>query len=197
MSVLKDRLFRKPPQPPPYVLEDTTKTHPRRIFKLFGIEWMAYPTAWIAPIWMLATGILVSFLTRVGDSVGERLFAGLVYGLLIGASIVMHYLCGALAGSLVNSPMRFTLFTATLAYCRYDDSREYPSRVHLVRSLGQPAAHVLLGVPALGFYLAGYHSHFLLFLAIANFVFLVVAMAPLPTMHGGVVLKHLRGWKRG
>jgi Zn-dependent protease len=197
MSGPRNRFFREPPQPPPYVLEDLTATHPRRLFSLFGIEWMAYPTAWIAPIWMAAAGILISIVIESGKTVGEQLLTGLAFGLLIAASIIAHYLGGAIAAKLVNAPMRFIFFTATLAYCRNDESREYPSRVHLLRTLGQPATHLLVGGTALGFYLGGQPGTFLLFLAILNFVFFVISMTPLPTMHGGVVLKHLRAWKRG
>jgi hypothetical protein len=79
----------------------------------------------------------------------------------------------------------------SLAYNQYDRSREYPSRVHLIRSLTE---HLLLGVCMLALYRAGYDARPVLFLAILNLFFFVVAMAPLPTMHGGVVLRH--AWKR-
>jgi Zn-dependent protease len=41
-------------------------------------------------------------------------------------------------------------------------------------------------------YVAGLDSHFVLFLAVLNLAFFAIAMAPLPTMHGGVVLKHVK-----
>ena len=93
--------------------------------------------------------------------------------------------------------MRRVVFTATLAYNVYDESREYPSRVHLIRSLGEPAANLILGAVMLGLYLAGNHGHIVLFLAVLNLAFFVIALAPFPTMHGGVVLKHLKAEKPG
>jgi hypothetical protein len=146
---------------------------------------------------MVAIGILISFLVAPDSTVGSRLATGLVFAALIASSILLHYLGGALAGLLVRAPMRFVYFTATLAYCRYENARTYPSRVHLIRSLSQPAVHVILCLGASALYASGNASPFVLFLAILNAVFFVVAMSPLPTMHGGVLLKHLRNWTRG
>ena len=78
-----------------------------------------------------------------------------------------------------------------------NESRDYPSRVHLIRGLGEPASNLILGAVMLGLYVAGNHSHFVLFLAVLNLAFFIVAMAPFPTMHGGVVLTNLREWRRG
>jgi hypothetical protein len=128
--------------------------------------------------------------------VGERLLLGLAYGALIFVSILVHYLGGAIAGWVVDAPMRQVVFTATLAYNVYDESPEYPRRVHVIRGLGEPAANLILGVVMLGLYLAGNHNHFVLFLAVLNLGFFLVAMAPFPTMHGGVLLKNLRAWRR-
>ena len=110
-------------------------------------------------------------------------------------SILVHYLGGAVAGRLVRAPMRQVVFTATLAYNVYDESREYPSRVRLIRGLGEPAANLVLGVVMLGLHLAGINTHFVFFLAVLNLGFFIIAMAPFPTMHGGVLLKHLKAWR--
>jgi hypothetical protein len=34
------------------------------------------------------------------------------------------------------------------------------------------------------------------FLAVLNLAFFIIAMAPFPTMHGGVLLKNLKAWKQ-
>jgi hypothetical protein len=162
---------------------------------LFGIEWMATPTAWISLVWITAVGIVLAVTTESG-STGQRIVAGLAYAVLIEASILWHQLGGAFAGKLVGAPMRRVTLTATLAYNEYDESREYPSRVHLIRGLSEPLANLILGAVMLVVYVSGYHSHVVLFLAALNLAFFVIAMAPLPTMHGGVVLKHLRAWTR-
>lgn len=197
MSRLRDYILTEPPHAPPYVIENMAVKRPLRLVTLFGINWMAAATAWVAPVWMAAVGILISFVAQVGAGVGERLLIGLAYGLLTGASIIIHQLGGAIAGKLVRAPMRFVIFTATLSYNGYDESREYPSRVHVIRGLGEPAANLLLGAIMLVLYIAGLDSHFVLFLAILNLAFFAAAMAPLPTMHGGVVLKHLKAWRKG
>ena len=67
----------------------------------------------------------------------------------------------------------------------------------MIRGLGEPTASLLLGAIMLGLYLAGNHSHLVLFLAVLNLGFFLIAMAPFPTLHGEVLLKHLKGWRRG
>jgi hypothetical protein len=173
------------------------RVRPRRLVRAFGIDWMASPSAWVAPVWMVAVGIVIGLVADSHAAAGRRLLLGLAYGALILASILVHYLGGAVAGRLVNAPMRQVVFTATLAYNAYDESREYPSRVHVIRGLGEPAANLVLGAVMLGLYLAGTHSHLVLFLAVLNLAFFVIAMAPFPTMHGGVLLKNLKAWRRG
>jgi hypothetical protein len=169
---------------------------PRRLLKFLGIDWMATSTAWVAPIWMFALGVVIGFVAESHANAGKRLLFGLAYGALLFASILVHYLGGAVAGRVVDAPMRRVVFTATLAYNNYDESREFPSRIHLIRGLSEPAANLILGGVMLSLYLAGNHSHFVLFLAILNLAFFIIAMAPFPTMHGGVLLKHLEMWRR-
>jgi hypothetical protein len=195
MSRLRDFFFSEPPHAPPYVFENTTGARPRRLGRLFGVEWLATPTAWVSLVWITAVGVAVGVITGSG-STGQRVATGLVYAVLIEGSIVWHQLGGVIGGKLVGAPMRRVTFTATLAYNEYDESREYPSRVHLIRGLAEPVANLILGAVMLGVYWAGYHGDVVVFLAVLNLAFFVIAMAPLPTMHGGVVLKHLKAWKR-
>jgi hypothetical protein len=194
---LKEWLFNQPPHSPPYVVEDMESVQPRRLVRTFGIDWMASPRAWVAPVWMVALGIVIALAVESHTGAGTRILLGLAYGALILASILVHYVGGAVAGRLVDAPMRQVVFTATLAYNVYDESREYPSRVHLIRGLGEPAANLILGAIMLGLYTAGNHNHFVLFLAVLNLGFFIIAMAPFPTMHGGVLLHNLKAWRRG
>jgi Zn-dependent protease len=196
MSSVHAWLFRQPPDPPPYVVENTARTPPRRLATVFGIDWMATSMAWIAPLWMAVAGVVVASLMEAGANGVHRLVFGILYAALILVSIVLHQLGGAAAGALAGSPMRKVVFTATLAYNQYDRSRDYPGRVHLIRSLAEPVTNLLLGACMLALYRAGYDARPVLFLAILNLFFFVVAMAPLPTMHGGVVLRHA-GKRRG
>jgi hypothetical protein len=172
-------------------------TRQHRLLSILGIDWMATSAAVAAPFWIAAIGIAISFVAPVGSGAGERLLIGLVYGLFIEASIIVHQLGGAIAGALVGAPMRSVIFTATLPYNVYDDSREFPGSVHIIRGLGEPLANFLVGAIMLILYVAGLDSHFVLFLAALNLAFFVIAMTPLPTMHGGVVLKHMRGRAQG
>jgi hypothetical protein len=192
---LSEWFFRQPAHTPPYVLEDMDRVQPRRLLRTLGIDWMASPSAWAAPVWMAAVGIVIGLIAESHAAPGKRLLLGLAYALIL-ASILVHYLGGAVAGRLVHAPMRQVVFTATLAYNEYDESREYSSRVHLIRGLGEPAANLIFGAVTLGLYLAGNHSHFVFFLAVLNLAFFVIAMSPFPTMHGVVLLKNLNAWRR-
>jgi hypothetical protein len=174
------------------VIENMPDIRPHRLFSIFGINWKATSTAIAAPLWIAALGVVISFAAQVGSGAVEILLIGLAYGLLIAASIIVHQLGGAIAGTLVGAPMRCVIFTATLPYNVYDESREFSDRVHVIRGLGEPAANLLLGAVMLILYIAGVDSHFVLFLAILDLAFFAIAMTPLPTMHGGVVLKHLK-----
>jgi len=193
MSWIADHITAQPPHTPPYVLENMTNVRPLRLGSVLGIDWMASRTAWIAPLWIAAFGVAVSLIAQVGSGTGQRLIVGLVYAVLTAASILIHQLGGALAGKLVGAPMRSVTFTATLAYNGYDESRDYSRAVHILRGLGEPAANLLLGALMLVLYISGFDSHFVLFLAVLNLAFFAIALAPLPTMHGGVILKHLKG----
>jgi hypothetical protein len=172
------------------------RVQPRRLFHAFGIDWSASSRAWVSLVWMIAVGIVIALIADSHAAAGKRLLLGLVYGALILASVLAHYLGGAVAGRIVHAPMRKVVFTATLAYNVYDESRQYPSRVHVIRGLGEPAANLILGAAMLGLYLAGNRSHLVFFLAVLNLAFFIIAMAPFPTMHGGVLLKNLEAWKR-
>jgi hypothetical protein len=194
MSRLRDFIFSEPPHAPPYVFENTTRARPRRLGRLFGVEWLATPTAWVSLVWITVVGVAIGVIIGSG-SAGQRVATGLVYAVLIEGSIVWHQLGGVIGGKLVGAPMRRVTFTATLAYNEYDESQEYPSRVHLIRGLAEPVANLILGAVMLGLYWAGYQSDVVVFLAVLNLAFFVIAMAPLPTMHGGVVLKHLKAWR--
>ena len=193
MTWLANRILSEPPHAPPYVLESMPDSHPRHIATFLGIDWMATPTAIAAPFWIVAVGIAISFAFQVGSGASERLLIGVAYGGLMAASIIVHQLGGAIAGASIGAPMRSVIFTATLPYNAYDESREYSDAVHIIRGLGEPVANLALGAIMLVLYLAGLDSHFVLFLAVLNLAFFVIAMMPPPTMHGGVTLKHLRG----
>lgn len=196
MTWLADRILSEPPHAPPYLLESMPDTHPHHMARFLGIEWMATLTAAVAPFWIVAVGIAISFAFQAGSGTSERVLIGVVYGGLMAASIIIHQLGGAIAGAAVGAPMRSVIFTATLPYNVYDESPEYSDAVHIMRGLGEPVANLVVGAIMLVLYLAGLDSHFVLFLAVLNLAFFAIAMMPLPTMHGGVMLKHLRTQSR-
>jgi hypothetical protein len=71
MPRLKEWFCTKPPHTPPYVLEDMETVRPRRLLSTFGIDWMANPSAWVAPLWMLAVGIVIGLVADSHASAGN------------------------------------------------------------------------------------------------------------------------------
>jgi Zn-dependent protease len=189
---LKDYLFRKPPLPPPYVLDPLAHLRPRRVVRLLGVDWMVSGTAWLAPIWIGGLGIAVSVVAHIGSGTSAALLIGLAFSLLIFGSMIVHQLGGIVAGRLVKAPMLEVVFTGTLAYDIYRESEDYSDVVHVVRGLGGPAANLSLGLIMLAIYFGGFDSPFVLFVGILNVLFCLAAMTPIPTLDGGIVLEHLR-----
>jgi hypothetical protein len=92
-------------------MENMDKARRHRLGTVFDIELMAASTAVVALVWIAAVGVVVSFVAQVGSGAGERLLIGLAYGLLMGASIIIHQLGGAVAGGLLGAPMRSVIVT--------------------------------------------------------------------------------------
>jgi Zn-dependent protease len=185
-------ILREPPAPPPYVPDRLATLRPRRIVRLLNVDWMVSGTAWFAPVWIAGVGIAISLVAHLGDNTGEGLLVGLLFGLLIAGSMVVHQLGGILAGRFAKAPMLQVVFTGTLAYDLYQESEDYTNRVHILRALGGPVANVALGLIMLAIYFSGFHSPLVLFAGVLNVLFCFAAMMPIPTMDGGIILKHLR-----
>ena len=124
-----------------------------------------------------------------------RLFLGLGYAVLIAASIVLHTIGHLLFGHWVGYPMQGNLLTATLPVNLYDGHR-YPSRIHVIRSLGGPAMNLLVALVAIGLNRLAGVNQFLTFLAGVNLLFVLAALMPIPTMDGGVLVRELRNWRK-
>lgn len=195
-----DHVRRQPPGPPPYVLESYSQEfdqegRTRSLFSVFGFECRGTATWWVQPVWIVGVGLVAGLASDRSSTWYGRLATGLAYAAVIAVSIAWHQLGTYAVGKLVGAPFKAVVLTATLGYQIYEEP-EQPSRVHLLRALAGPASNLVLAVLALLALLVWPHSSVLWFAAVLNLVFTAVAMAPIPTMDGGVVVRELRAWRR-
>jgi len=174
---------------PLFVREDLASTPRRKLFTLLGVRWEATPRAWQHLVGLLVVGITAAILIRPVDGLVLQIGVGLLYGLIIEASYALHNVGHTLSGRLAGSPMQANLITATRMVNLYDESREQPRRVHLLRALGGPLINILAGLLiALVWWIAG-PNHWLEFAAAANLVYGVGALAPIRSLDGGVIFE--------
>ncbi len=177
-----------------YVIESLQEAPRRKLFTLLGVEYQATPLAWISLVYPAVIGIIVSFIALSERDVITRILTGIAFGLCINLVYFIHGLGHILSGRLVSAPMQANLITATVFVNQYTDTVEYPSWVHIGRTLGGPIANAIAGVVALVVYNAGLQSPVLGFFAIANLLF-TTTILPLPAMDGIVIVRELRDWK--
>jgi Zn-dependent protease len=194
MRDLLEWVMVEPPGVPPYVPPGEAAGERRRVLTLLGVDWFVTPRARYAPAWMLVVGLLAGFLASDGH-VLEWLVTGVAYGVAIGVGVVWHQVGQVVAGQVTGRPLDGVVFTATLPFQLYSPEEEQPSKVHLVRALGGPAANLALGWVMLILYMLGARHGFVGFLALVNMLYALAAMIPLPTLDGGVVLRELRDWR--
>jgi hypothetical protein len=200
MRRIWDHIRRQPPGPPPYVLEGYSQRfeqerRTRRFFSACGFEWRGTPTWWVQPVWIVGVGLVAGLALDRTASWDEKLATGAACAAVIAVSIAWHQLGTFAVGKLAGAPFKAVVLTATLAYQIYEEPPQ-PSNVHLLRALAGPASNLVLGVLALLALIAWPHSSVLRFAAALNLLFTAVAMAPIPTMDGGVVVRELRAWTR-
>jgi hypothetical protein len=176
-----------------FVFENTDTPRLNKLFTLLDVDVMAAPRAWLGVVLALIIGVVVSLIGAPVDGVGAQILVGIVYGLLIYAATFVHGLGHIISSRMVNGPMQYLILTTTLPITRYDDADEsaIPSRVHIGRSLGGPAANALLSIAGLVLYVL-VNSPFFLFIGIQNAVFTIMVLLPIPTLDGSVIWRELR-----
>jgi Zn-dependent protease len=181
-----------------FVLENTDPPRLNKLFTLLDVDVLAAPRARLGVVLMLIIGVAISLITAPVDDLVAQILVGLVFGLMIYASTFVHDVGHIISSRMVHAPMRYLILTTTIPITRYDDADEatIPSRVHVGRSLGGPAANLVLSVAGFVLYALVAHSPFFLFLGFQNAVFFVVVLSPIPTLDGAVILREMRHWKR-
>jgi len=178
-----------------YVIEDIHNLPGKKLFNLFGVEWEGTPYWWICPIWILAVGTTIAYYTQNNKGGADFAGNGLMYAGIIALSITLHSIGHLTFGKFVGHPMTGNLVTATLPVNLYDGKR-YPSRVHVIRSLGGPCINLISGLALLAIDRLIGHNQFIQFAAYVNLMFFIVSLAPIPTMDGGVLVRELRNWRK-
>jgi len=178
-----------------YVIENFEHLPQKKIGRFLGIDWFRTPYWWISPIWIIIVGFIIAHF-RLNEPISKQLvFDGIIYAFLIGISILLHSIGHLIAGKLVKHPMKGNLLTATLPVNRYDGIK-YPSRVHLIRSMGGPLLNLFVGFILFIIDANIFKNHFISFMAYVNLLFFITAMMPIPTLDGGVLVRELRNWRK-
>ncbi len=177
-----------------FAIESLKETPRRKLFTLLGVEYQATPLAWFSLVYPAVIGLIVSFLVLPQADLLTRILTGIAFGLCINLMYFIHGFGHILSGRLVGAPMQANLITATVYVNHYEDTVEYPSWVHIGRTLGGPIANAIAGIVALLVYNAGLQSPVILFFAIANLLF-TLTILPLPSADGEVIVRELRDWK--
>ena len=180
-----------------FVFENTDTPRLNKLFTLLDVDVMAAPRAWLGVVLALIIGVVVSLIANLVGGLGAQVLVGFVFGLMIYAAFFVHGLGHIISSRVVNAPMQFLILTTTVPITRYDDADEasIPSRVHVGRSLGGPAANLVLAVVGFVLYALVAHSPFFLFLGMQNTVFVVMLLLPIPTLDGAVIWREVRHWR--
>jgi hypothetical protein len=128
--------------------------------------------------------------------VAEYLRTGLVYGLVLFVSNILHTVGHIVAGKIVGAPGAGVRATALVNInthrCKAGVCTKW---THIGRSLGGPVVNFLIAASALS--LTSQHgAAWLSFLGKANLVVGIWALLPIPTLDGWVVWGELLGFRR-
>jgi Zn-dependent protease len=180
---------------PLLVFEDIHTTPRRKLFMLFGVQWMATPYAWLSlPFWCLL-GTLTALVGERGTSTEEDLLIGLGYGVLLAVANAIHSLGHVFTSKLVGAPMDAVLITATRNInLHLRDQSGYSKGIHIGRSLGGPLLNIAAGLISFGIAKladGGWLEVFALF----NVVIGIFTLIPLPSLDGWVIWGELLGFR--
>lgn len=178
-----------------FVNEDIESSSNQKIFTLLGVDYLATPRAWISFPTILFVGIAVAIIFAPTEQLFSRIIVGILYGLLILLEGKVHDIGHILSSRMVNAPVKTIIMTSSFNIMGYDDDEEYPSHVHVGRSLGGPVANILVGSLSLIIYSYVVKSHYLLFFGDFNLIVAFLALLPIPSVDGSVILRELRDWK--
>lgn len=171
------------------LIEDVETAPRRELFRVFGVPFTATPSAWMSLIPMIVGGIIIAFIFLSDKGILAQLFFGIIYGLLIKVTYILHDIGHIIGGKSVGSPMDENLITNTRQVNIYRGIQDFPKQVHLSRALGGPLLNIFVGLFAFAFVLDG---HVMTFFAIINLIFGFASFLPIPSIDGEVIWRELR-----
>jgi hypothetical protein len=178
---------------PLLIFEDLGTTPRRRLFTLFGVQWLATPYAWFSPPFFCTLGIAAAFIAYADRLPASQLLAGVAYGLMLYACNTIHSLGHILGGTLLGAPMNALLLTATRDVNVYLGPRaEAPLRIRMGRAASGPLLNLLTGVVMV---VAGraLHAGWLTLFGCFNLGVGLWTLCPIPTLDGWVIWRGLLG----
>jgi len=176
---------------PLLVIEDIRPAKRIDLFTVGGVRIQATHYAWISlPAWMLL-GLLMALFSENGILSFEALQIGLLYGLCLYLSNVIHSLGHIVAGKIIRSPMNILLLTSTRDVTEYAEGQaSSPNHKRLLRSLGGPVFNIAAGLAGLAAMVL-FGSQPAKIFALVNFGVGLWTLCPVPSMDGWVIWKAL------
>lgn len=178
---------------PLLVYENPRSVRRKWLGRWLGVPVYATPKAllnvlFIAPLMFVLTFVL-SPRSRLLQRVG---LAALLTAVFEGIA-TLHSIGHLVAGKIAGSPADDVVITATRQLTLYSgDQSDLPREVHLTRALGGPVANLLGGVAGLVLMPLLGNSPILLGWTLLNFVFGFGSLAPIESLDGGSIARHLR-----
>ena len=177
------------------VIEDIDQVRRIPIGRFWGIRLTVTPIAWLGPIIFFGLGFGVTLLTRPELSLAERVSTNVLSALAVELGILAHAFGHILSGKLIGSAMDELLMATTRDInLYYGDQSGYPSRVHIVRSLGGPVFNLVLLVVLAALYptMTGSPARELVgYLVSVNTVLGVGSFLPIPSVDGEVIWREV------
>jgi hypothetical protein len=172
---------------PILVFEDIRSANQTQLLTLGGVKVKATRYAWLSlPNW-IAFGLLIALLGSKGESPSAIIWTGILYGVCLSLTNVIHSLGHIVAGRLAHSPMDVLLLTATRDVTFYlQDHTSCPKGARLLRSFGGPLFNLLAGAAGLGLMMFFKAAWLQIFVAV-NLGVAVWTLCPVPTMDGWVI----------
>jgi Zn-dependent protease len=180
----------------PFLVFEDIQTAPRRkLFTLFGTEWMATPYAWLSlPFWSLL-GIFTALFGEHAKAIEWRLIIGVGYGVLLFLTNALHSLGHSLAGKLLGAPLDGILLTATRnVNVHRQDQFRFSKDLRIGRALGGPLMNILTGLICLGI-LSLVGSEWLAVFGYFNLAIGIFLFFPVPSLDGWVIWGELFGFR--
>lgn len=191
------------------VFEDIWETPRRKVFRFLGVDWLATPYAWISIPLIIPGSIPLAFalyllpdlagqvFSAVPQTIGQAVVWGLIFGLGLFVVNYVHASGHVISARMVRGVMDANLITATRIITLYSgDQSGFGKGVHIGRSIGGPAANILLGGLALGINALLGGSVFVEFMGYANLAFGIGALGPFPSVDGWVIWGELLGLRK-